>query len=145
MKNQLNKLTDEERAKLDRAPVYVSLLAAGSDGQITEKEKSDAVELSHLRTFTADPLLRPYYKEVEAIFASEFTRLSGVYIPFGDAEINEIKEELGVIYHLCDKLDPEYAELLKQSLKTYAEHVGDIHHVVLGYFDFSAFGKSRLD
>ena len=138
MKNQLEKLTNEERKKLISTPVLVSLLAAGSDGLFDKKERSDAIEMSHLRTFTANPELRPFYKLVETSFKSELDELLEKYKPL-HKNIVEIERLISESYGILDKLSPEYIELMKESLKSYAEHVANVHPTLSDIFDFSIF------
>ena len=48
----------EEWELLYRAPVLVSVLASCSFNEVNKVQKADAIKLSHLKTFTADPSLR---------------------------------------------------------------------------------------
>jgi len=136
MENQLKKLSDKDRALLLNAPVLVSLLAASTDGIIDKKEKADAIELSHLRTFTAPPLLQPYYKEVEKIFKPELENLIEQYAPLNEVQQKVLHKEIEKAYDVLGRLDKNFRKQLTESLKSYAKHVGNIHRNFLEYFVF---------
>ena len=136
MEEQFKKLSDKDRSLLLKAPVLVSLLAASTDGIIDNKEKAAALELSHLRTFTAPPLLRPYYREVEKIFKPELEKLIQEYSPIDELQQNVLRKEVEKVYVVLEQLDEKLREEIKESLKSYAKHVGDIHRNFLEYFVF---------
>jgi hypothetical protein len=72
MIRQFEILTSEEQQLLLKAPVLVSVLASCSLNNVSEAQKSDAIKLSHIKTFTADPLLLSYYGEVKRSFKEDF-------------------------------------------------------------------------
>ena len=49
MQNQLHKLNDIERQQLLNAPVLITLLIAGADGKIDERELDWATRVTHFR------------------------------------------------------------------------------------------------
>lgn len=136
MEKALNALTAEERGLLIKAPALMSLMAASSDGEITEKEKAEAIELAHMRTFTSPPELRPYYREVEEVFKPELEQYIEKYSPSDETKREAMTNELKRMYEVMDKLNNEYEQKLKDSLKSYADHVGNLHHNFLEYFAF---------
>ena len=75
MIKQFEKLTTEERELLYKAPVLVSVLASCSFNEVNKSQKADAIKLAHLKTFTANPLLLPYYAEVEKTFKDSNLKL----------------------------------------------------------------------
>lgn len=136
MEKQLEKLSHEDKALLLRAPALVSLLAACSDGGIDRREKADAIELSHLRTFTSPPILHPYYKEVEKIFEEELEKMIQQYCPMGELQEQALKEEVEKVYEVLDQLDQNFRLELWISLDSYARHVGSVHQHFLEFFVF---------
>ena len=123
MIKQFEKLTKKEIDLLFKAPVLVSVLAASRDREISAKEKADAIKLAHLKTFTAYPLLIPYYKEVEKNFKSYFEAIVKIYAPFDDAKRKTLEQEINSVNVLIGKLDKEFATAFHTSLSDYAEHV----------------------
>jgi hypothetical protein len=123
MKKEFESLTTEERDLLLRAPVLVSVLVSSSPNEINETKKTDAIKLAHLRTFTATPLLLPYYQEVDKIFKAEFEKAEKLYFPFDRESRTMIKLELNKVHHIIRKLDEGYAKELIKSLDTYSRHI----------------------
>lgn len=138
MIKQFEKLSTEDRNLLYKAPVLVSVLASSSfdEVKINKSQKADAIKLAHLKTFTAMPLLLPYYAEVEKGFKEEFEASIKKYFPFDEAKRNELKKEMDKISLVINKLDKEYAEALGKSFERYAKHVKKAAHSVFQDFIF---------
>ena len=137
MITQFKSLTAEERELLLKAPALVSVLASISHKEVNETQKRDAIKLAHLKTFTADPLLIPYYQETEKHFAEQFDATAARYYPFDEAKRKELKEEINRVSGVIAKLDPLYAERLSWSLQRYADHVKRSTHSVFQDFLFA--------
>lgn len=136
MVKEFEKLTDEERALMFKAPVLVSVLASCSLNEVNKSSKADAIKLAHLKTFTADPLLLAYYNVVEKDFKDEFEAALKKYFPFGEAEQNSIKKEMGKIGLIMNKLNVGYADVLNRSLAKYSNHVKKAGHSIFEDFLF---------
>ena len=138
MIKQFEKLTTEERSLLYKAPVLVSVLASSSfnEIEIDKSQKADAIKLAHLKTFTAIPLLLPYYAEVEKGFKEAFETAIKKYFPFDEAKRNELKKEMENTNLIIKKLDKEYAEALGKSFEKYTKHVKAAAHSVFQDFIF---------
>lgn len=130
------KLTKDEIELLLKAPVLVSVLAASRDHKISNEEKADAIKLAHLKTFTADPLLLSYYKEVENNFKHYFEMIVKKYAPFNDVKREELKKEINILNTVIIKLNKKIAKTLHNSLSRYAEHVKKSERSFLGNFIF---------
>ena len=136
MVRQFEKLTDEECELLYKAPVLVSVLASCSFNEVNKIKKADAIKLSHLKTFTANPLLIPYYTEVEKNFKELFEVAIRQYFPFDEAKRIALKKEMTRINRVIEKLDKEYARALNKSLEKYTRHVKRANHTVFVDFIF---------
>jgi hypothetical protein len=136
MVEQLKNLNADERAEVLTAPALVSLLAACTNETVSQVRKADAIELAHLKTFTADPLLIPFYREVENKFKEQFEACSTYYCPLDAAKRQMLKDRLRVIGEIVNKLEPEFAATLRRSLQGYAEHVRRSSHSILQDFIF---------
>ena len=136
MIKQFEHLADKERELLYRAPVLVSVLASCSDHEVNETRKADAIKLAHLKTFTASPLLLPYYTEVEKSFPEQFEAEIKKYFPFDEAKRIALKEEIDKVNVLIGKLEQGYAEALRKSLEKYSTHVKKATHSVFQDFLF---------
>jgi hypothetical protein len=138
MIKEFEKLTKEERDLLYKAPVLVSVLASSSfnELEINKSQKTDAIKLAHLKTFTAMPLLLPYYAEVDKGFKAAFDAAINKYFPFDEAKRNALKKEMENINLIIRKLDQEYAEALRKSFGKYTKHVKAAAHSVFQDFIF---------
>jgi hypothetical protein len=136
MIKQFEKLTTEERSLLYKAPVLVSVLASCSFNEVNKAQKADAIKLAHLKTFTASPLLLPYYTEVEKTFKEQFETTIKKYSPFHEAKRNDLIREIDKVNVVIRKLDKEYAHALYNSLEGYAKHVKKAAHSVFQDFIF---------
>ena len=131
---QFKKLTDHERELLYKAPVLISLQVSCSEKKVNKVQKRDAIKLAHLKTFTADPLLIPYYTEVEGDFEKQFESAEKKYCPFDEAKQQELAIEIEEINKIISKLDPLYARILSKSFKKYESHVRRADHNVVQDF-----------
>ena len=136
MIKQFERLTENERALLYKAPVLVSVLTSCSYKEVDPVKKRDAIKLAHLKTFTAVPLLQPYYREVETSFADEFEKIANAYYPFDEQQRKALQAELNDVYKAMDKLEPFYRQTLHESLRRYADHVRRSTHSVFQDFLF---------
>jgi hypothetical protein len=136
MISQFENLSDEERELLYKAPVLVSVLASCAYGQVNGTQKNDAIKLAHLRQFTADPILQPYYREVDKVFKQQFEEAANIYYPFDDEKREELKKEISRVNEIITKLNPSYGRELLKSLEGYAKHVKKSVHTVFQDFIF---------
>jgi hypothetical protein len=123
MIKQFDKLTKKERLLLLSAPALVSVLAAIEGNEISLVDKADAIYLAHLKTYTAEFVLLPYYDEAEKNFKLNFNNLVDKYSPLDDGNRQKLKEEINSANMVIDKLDSEFALTLHKSLQGYARHV----------------------
>ena len=136
MIKQFEKLTEEEQALLLKAPVLVSVLAACSFIYVNKAQKADAIKLAHFKTFTAAPVLLPYYIEVDKTFREEFDATVQQYFPFDDEKRNQLKKEISRVNNVIARLDKDYAAILHKSLEKYARHVNKAAHSIFEDFIF---------
>jgi hypothetical protein len=136
MIKQFEKLTQDEQDLLLRAPVLVSVLAACSYNYVNKSQKADAIKLAHFKTFTAAPVLLPYYIEVDKTFREKFDATVEKYFPFDDEKREALKKEITHVNQVLTKLDKDYAAILHKSLEKYARHVNKAAHSVFEDFIF---------
>ena len=120
---QLEKLNPKEQELLIKAPVLLSVLASSSEHVINKTQKSDAIKLAHIKTFTAVPELQPYFKEAEKNFKENFEEIAKQYYPFDEVHRNLLKLEIQNIQKIIAKLSPSYGKALSKSLERYTIHV----------------------
>jgi len=127
-------LSENERNMLLEFPAYVSLLAANADGHMSDKEKQKAGSYTHMKTYSCDPLLTPFYKDADKVFMENIDKLDAL-LPKTKKEREEaIKASLEELEPLLNKLGKDYAWTMHQSMKSYAQHVSKVHGNVLVSF-----------
>lgn len=80
-------------------------------------QKADAIKLSHLKTFTADLLLIPFYVEVEKCFKEKFELAI-------EPNVKKLKEDIGRMNIAVQNLNSDYAQKLRKSLEKYERFAG---------------------
>jgi hypothetical protein len=130
MVKQFEDLTEEEQELLFRAPVLVSVMSSCSYNNVNHLKKEDAIKLSHIKTFTADPMLIPYYREVEKSFKEKFEATVAKYFPFDHDRRQELLKEINKVSTIIGRLDNKFATTLRRSLDLYAKHVRNAHSVI---------------
>ena len=136
MIKEFRALSDAEQAILLKAPVWISVLASCSYKTINAAQKQDAIQLSHLKTFTAHPLLLSYYREVEKIFKDEFDAALENFYPFDAPSVAELKKKVSEVNKISQKLDSQYRTILLKSFHKYETHVKRAGHSVIEDFIF---------
>ena len=136
MISEFEKLNLQEQELLIKAPVLFSVLTSCSEHVINKAQKSDAIKLAHIKTFTAETELKPYYKEVEINFKDYFECISEQYYPFDESHRHLLKLEIKNVQKIIQKLPSSYATLLSKSLERYAIHVKRAAYSVFQDFIF---------
>ena len=137
---ELGKLNQEDREVLLRAPAIVALLAAVSDdGEVSAHERSEAIRLSHLRTYTSPEILHNYYKEVDQVFEDYLNQEFEKLPQEKEEKAIYLAERLKALDKVLPKLNQVYSKELVISLKSFARHVfktnsGFLEHFLLPIF-----------
>lgn len=129
-------LSRPEKEQLEKFPVYLSLLAASKDCRLDGREMHTAVKLTHIKTFSCDPILADYYAEVDKNFETNVREISDRLPADRDTREITIRRELSKLETLLHKLDKRYAAIMHDSLRSYKDHVSRAHRNVLEYFIF---------
>lgn len=136
MIKQFENLSMEDRNLLLSAPVLLSVSVSCSPGEVNKDQQADALKLAHLKTFTADPLLIPFYVEVEKHFKNQFESAVKQYMPFDEQKREKLKEVIDRINLVMQKLNADYANRLHNSFQKYERHVRRSAHSVFQDFIF---------
>ena len=129
-------LSQQEKKQLIRFPVYVSLLAASKDCCLDKLEKNTVIKLTHIKTFSSDPLLTDYYAAVDRDFEKDVAEINEQLPKEKQARELAIRKELRKLDGILRKLDKEYAVSLYHSLRSYKDQVSRAHRNILEYFLF---------
>lgn len=129
-------LNESENNALLKFPALISMLAANSGNKMDEAEKKSAIKLSHIKTFSCDPLLVEFYKEADKVFEKNMQQLDkGLPIEKAAREA-AIKKELAALEIIVLKLGQEYTAAMHRSMKSFKDHVSEAHNSVLVDFIF---------
>jgi len=130
---QYRDLTVLQKNSLLRFPAYMSLLGA-SDGKIDQEERKVAVKLAHTKAFACNSVLKEFCKESWDVFEANLVQLETL-LPVEKGNRDEvIRKEIAKIEAILRKLEPEYAEVMRLSMKTFKDHVARAHHSVIEDF-----------
>ncbi len=135
MPTEIEKLNDEDRKVILRAPAIVAILAAISDdGQVSEGEKAESVKLAHLRTYTSAPILHNYYQRVDAHFEDNFNDIMSRLPESWEEKEAFLKSRVEAINSILPKLNDIYAKELVLSLRSFSKHVFKSNSSFLEFF-----------
>lgn len=133
MQNQLYKISDQERKQLIEAPVLITLLIAGADGEFSPTEAQWAEKVVGFRKDTAHYTLQYYYELVSDGFDKKLEDLHSYYGGMNNRS-TAIQEELSKLKPILSKLDEHYREKLIESYKSLAKQIAESSGGILGFF-----------
>lgn len=144
MIQHFNNLTAEEtRALVDAIPL-ITILIAGADGNIDRREKTWALKLSRIRTYTNPEDLHEYYHYVGASYGD----MLNTYIDKLPKKVQKrnqiIAYQLSLLNEIFPKLDPKYASALYRSFVSFAQHVARASGGFLGFGSESLMEKKLM-
>ena len=116
-------LNFDEQQFLLKATALVSIYAASLDGKLDEHENEEAKKLAHLRTYTAAPMLRTFYMEIEPNFSAYYNELIE-NLP-EENKIYFLTQEIKKLNQILMKLENSFSVELKKSLISYAKHISN--------------------
>ncbi|MFZ1678492.1 MAG: hypothetical protein WBP41_10960 [Saprospiraceae bacterium] len=137
MDQDLGLLSKEELTQLEDAFAYITILIAGADGKIDEKEITWAEKIAHIRTFAGDERLKTFHEEVDKNLHSRIETLLGE-LPKEVAERSKvISEKLGQLNPILSSLDPYIGAYLYKGFLSFAERTAKSSGGFLSFFTVS--------
>lgn len=130
---EFDQLSDDERDLILRAPALVSVLIAGADRSIDQREIMHAIKAVHYRSITEGDFLHRYFEAVDENFESECHHLIQKYEGRADDRESYITGELTGLNDILPKIDKRYAGDLLKSLKSLARSVAKSSGGFLGF------------
>lgn len=145
MVNHFKELSEEEIELMLKAPAMVSVLIAGADGKIDNKEKSVAVSYAKLKTYSARKILLDYYNIVQKDFEDHMNNLIKE-LPDDHNERNKILEEnLEKLNPILEKLDKTFAINFYESMKSFAKQTAEASGGILNMLSISVEESKLID
>jgi len=130
---ELEHLRDDEIEALRKGPLLVSILIAGTDGNIDKNEVKQAISVAHSKKTRAREGLIEFYKKVARDFENELHLLIKE-LPKTAVESNPIIiRYLKKLNRIIVKLDKSFAINYYGSLKDMAKKVAEASGGIMGY------------
>ncbi len=126
-------LTAQQKQALLKMPAYITLLAA-SNSRLDEPERMEAIKLSHILSFSCEPILAEFYKEADKEFEFNIVQLDEDLPKGKETREVAIEGELSNLEKIISKLGQKYGAAMHRSLKAFKEHVSKAHHSVIEDF-----------
>lgn len=134
---EFSKLSEEEKELMYKAPVLVSVLIAGADGNIDSTERTEAVEVAKSKQSRAREALIDYYQIVGQSFEEKFNGLLSKLPEDTQARNEAIEEELGKLNDILPKIDKNWTIKFYSSLKDLGKKIAEASGGILGYLSVS--------
>ena len=144
MIQRFENLSKGEFAKLKDAVALITILIAGADGDIEEKELEWAKKVTDIRKYASTESLNAFYTEV----GTDYDEKISYYVKEFPKDTSErtqlISNKLAVLNDVFPKLDPILAYDIYKSFKSFAEHVAKASGGFLRMFSISGEEKALM-
>jgi hypothetical protein len=117
---ELKKLSTEEMELIIKAPLLVSILIAGADGQIDRSEIKGAIDTTRKKAVKSTSSLQAYYESVSEDFEDKLKVLIQNYSTRADERGAQISEELQGLNNIFPKVHGTLSVEIYESLKSLA-------------------------
>ncbi len=137
MDQDLGLLSKEELTQLEDAFAYITILIAGADGKIDEKEITWAEKIAHIRTFAGDERLKAFHEEVDKNLHARIETLINELPKDVSSRSKMISEKLAQLNHVLSSLDPYIGAYLYKGFLSFAERIAKSSGGFLSFFTIS--------
>jgi hypothetical protein len=120
-----------------QVPDMITILIAGADDDIEEKETDAASKMTKLRSEMGDDELHAYYHEVNEHFDTVLRLLLDQYPRMAESRNPIIAKQLEEVNTILAKLEPGFAASFYKSIKSFAKRVAESAGGVLGFASVS--------
>jgi hypothetical protein len=132
MITQLNRLPMEEREFMYKAPILVSILIAGADGDIDRKEIKEGMVQTKKSEHNSTLELVELYREISEDFEDKLKIVLQSYPMEASQRNSLIVEELARLNGIFEKLDPDFAKQYYRSICNLAMKIAKSSGGLLG-------------
>ncbi len=144
MIHEFKNLTEEESNLMLITPALVTLLIAGAEGNIDEKEIDWGTKITHFRA-NEHSIIQNYYQESDKNFNETLKKLIEVMPDDVNERSDRINGELKKLNAILPKLDPEFSNKFYKSLLSLSQHVAKASGGIWGFGSVSPDEKKYLD
>lgn len=132
MLSKIEHLSSSERQLILNAPVLVSALVAGADGEFASEEIAQAVKIIHIKTYSETRDISGVYKSVDGHTEEAIDMIVSV-LPEKTLERTQyLVDTLKGLNDIFPKLDPQFANDLYVSLRELAYYVSNAGDLGVG-------------
>lgn len=140
MHKHIHHLSAEEKKLMINAPLYVSVLIAGADGNIKNEEKARTVELVHIKSFSEHHGINEFYKELDHDVAEELRNLIASLPENTEERQTLLSDLLAGLNHIFPKLDHVFVSHYYKSLREFAHYIATAEG---GFWGMGAISKEE--
>lgn len=144
MIHEFRNLTQDECTTMVMAPALVTLLIAGAEGNIDQKEIDWGSKIAHFRA-NDHSILQNYYQEADRNFNETLKELIEKMPPDVSERNNKINQELSKLNNIFPKLDATYSKEIYKSLLSLSRHVAEASGGIWGYGSISPEEKKLMN
>ena len=133
MLKEFKVLSDDEIDLMLSVPILVSVLTAGADGNIDQREKKEAILLAYNKQYRATKELAGYYRLVGINFEEKL--LTCIAKTSNDLDIrnSDLIYELRKLNLVLPKLDKHFSIKFYASIEDWAKRIAEASGGILGY------------
>ncbi len=132
MHSKIEHLSASEKQLIHDAPLLVTVLLAGADGDFHTSEIKKAVKIIHIKTYSEGKDVRGVYKDIDAHSEEMIDELIHSLPTIPNERTQILKDKLSALNHIFPKIDHVFASDLFKSLRELAFYVSRAHDTELG-------------
>ncbi len=125
MPRDFESLTKEEKQLMIDAIPLITLLVAGADGEMDEKELDWAEDLTKIRSFDHNNKLNDFYEMIDQQFEARmrayYSELSGDT----NARLQQLSDHLAKLNPVLQKMDDLAAAIYYKNFRSFAKHIAE--------------------
>ncbi len=135
MNSKIEHLSTVEKQLIHDAPILITALISGADGDFDQSEIKKAVKIIHIKTYSEGRDVRGVYKDIDAHSEEIIDELIHTLPTVTLDRTNYLKDKLAGLNTIFPKLDEQFAADLYNSLKELAYYISHANDggVGIGY------------
>ena len=137
MLKEFEGLSEDEIDLLLSVPILISVLIAGADGIIDQKEKKEAILLSYAKHHHVTKQLEGYYKLVGHNFEEKLLTCIAKTSDDLDIRNGDLIQELRKLNSILPKLDKNFSIKFYASIEDWAKRIAEASGGILGYMSIT--------
>lgn len=145
MISEFRNLNESEINLMLNAPALVTLLIAGAEGKIDDKETDWGAKVAHFRAEDKNSIMQNYYKEVDSIFNDSLRTFMSNFPDDVQERTDKINSELVKINNILPKLDKNFAAEFYKGIISLSKQVAKADGGIWGYGSVSPEEQKLID